>query len=292
MNINILKAKYIIIYFLNFFFAVNTFAQSSMEYADYLMNEKDYFRAISEYKRILYYADDIETKNECLLKISKSYLKSNQFKSSIRFSSRLLNQPKINIFQINKANTYIGLSYYGLRVFPIAEDYFKKSISSDKNDFSSFYLALLDVERGNYLEARKRYIILQKNTLIPELSIASEKLSNEVLNGLIIKRKNSFVSTFLSAIFPGSGQVYCEHYYDGIQAFAYVGVFSFATYASYKYDKKFNVNFYNTIIASSITALFHIGNIIGANRTASYYNMKQKQVFKDHIRGITFSIDY
>ena len=284
--------RYFFIFIILTVISVNIFAQSEMEYANYLMDEKDYFRAISEYKKLFYFSNDIETKNECLLKISKSYLKSNKFKSSIRFSSRLLNRPNISMDQFNKSNNYIGLCYYGLKVFPMAEDFFNKAVSSDTTGFSLFYLALLDVEKSNYREASKKYSTISKNSISPELIKVSEQLSSDVLKGYKIKSRNSYIASFLSTILPGSGQIYCKHYYDGIQSFLYVGAFAFATYASYKYDKKFNNNYINTYITLSITSLFHIGNIIGAERTATYYNLKQKQNLLDEIREKVFSIDY
>ena len=120
----------------------------------------------------------------------------------------------------------------------------------------------------------------------------SDQLSKDVLEGDNIYRKNQYFATILSSILPGSGQFYCHHYYDGIQAFIYVGAFAFGTYTSYRYDKNFNTNYFSTIATASITGLFHIGNIIGAQRTAGYYNLKQKQKFLDSIRIKVFSIDF
>jgi len=47
----------------------NAFAQSQLDYAHFLMNDQDYFRAISVYKEVMYFSDDAETKNFCLLQI-------------------------------------------------------------------------------------------------------------------------------------------------------------------------------------------------------------------------------
>ena len=272
--------------------ASDIFSQTQMDYADYLYAEKDYFRAISEYKRLLYFTNDNHIKNHCLLKISNAYLKSNKFKSSIRFSSRLLNQEDVNTDHFNKANNYIGLSYYGLKVFPMAEDFFRKAASSDTSGFSLFYLALLDVEKSKYEDASTKYHEIFQNFPDSEVSQLSQQLSSDVLKGYDVKRKNSYLAALMSAVLPGSGQIYCNHYYDGIQSFLYVGVFAFATYAAYQYDKHCTGHYVHTAIAVSITGLFHIGNIIGAQRTASYYNLKQKENFLNHIRESVFSIDY
>ena len=256
------------------------------------MKDNDYFRAISVYKQILFFSDDIDTKNFCLLQISKAYFKSNNYNGSIKFLSRLLNQSIISNDFLSTAQIYLGLNYYGLKVYPIAENYLKQASSKDTTGFSSYYLALLDVEKSNWNSASEKYKDIHRQYSQKQIGVLSEQLSKEVLEGNNINKKSPFFASFISTILPGFGQFYCNHYYDGIQAFIYVSAFSFVTYASYRYDKEFNTNYLSTIAASSITGLFHIGNIIGAQRTASYYNLKQKQNFLDSIRIKVFSIDF
>jgi len=268
------------------------FSQTRMDYADYLYAEKDYFRAISEYKRTFYFSDDNNLKNNCLLNISRAYLKSSRFKSSIRYASKLLNREDVHTDRVTRANHVIGLSYYGLKVFPMAEDFFNKAASSDTSGFSLFYLALLDVEKSKYEDAHIKYHDIAQNHPDSEVARLSMQLSADVLKGHDVKRKNPFLAALMSALLPGSGQLYCQHAYDGLQSFLYVGAFAFATYAAYQYDRHCSDHYVHTAIAVSITGLFHIGNIIGAQRTARYYNLKQKENFLNRIRESVFSIDY
>ena len=48
-------------------------SQNVVGFADALMHQGDYFRAISEYKRAAYYITDDSIKNYCLLQIARSY---------------------------------------------------------------------------------------------------------------------------------------------------------------------------------------------------------------------------
>lgn len=270
----------------------NVFAQSQLDYAHFLMNDQDYFRAISIYKQVMYFSDDAETKNFCLLQIVKAYHKSNRFKASIKFLSRLLNQPQLGNSYLNRAQIYLGLNYYGLRVYPIARDYFQKAAPADTTGFASYYLALLELENGNWKDASKSYEQVFLRFGQTQIGLLSKQLSEEVLKGEGIRSKNPYLASALSTILPGSGQFYCHHYYDAIQAFLYVSAFAFTTYAAYRYDKHHSKNYLGTYIAISITSLFHIGNVIGAQRTASYYNLKQKQRFLGQMRKKAFSIEY
>lgn len=81
------------------------------------------------------------------------------------------------------------------------------------------------------------------------------------------------------------------HYYDGLQALAFVSAFVLASYAAYRYDRDLNTNYLSTYAAISVTALFHLGNIIGAERTARYYNYRQRSDFMRDIRRKALSIE-
>ena len=45
-------------------------------FADALMRQGDYFRAITEYKRTLFESDDPELRRRCTLRIGRAYRKS------------------------------------------------------------------------------------------------------------------------------------------------------------------------------------------------------------------------
>jgi tetratricopeptide (TPR) repeat protein len=286
------RLNLIIIVLSLFYWPQNLAAQSELEYADCLFREQDYFRAITEYKKLYYYSKDSKCKNRCLLQISKAYLNSNQYKLSIKYANALLNRRETADADFSRANTVMGLSYYGLKVFPIAEDYFIKALETDTTEFSLFYLALLDAERFRYKEASFKYNKISQISKDRELANTSQQLAQQVQNGYLVKRRNPALATLMSVLVPGSGQVYCSHQYDGLQAALYVGAFTFASYACYRYDNKFRNNYINTYLAISITGLFHLGNIIGARRTAQYFNQKQRQNFLNGIREKTFSIEY
>ncbi len=87
------------------------------------------------------------------------------------------------------------------------------------------------------------------------------------------------MSGLLSALFPGAGQFYSEHYIDGAQALIVVGagfIYSTVAYQSYQDGLRGSIFPAFTI---GMTSLFHYGNILGAYRTAIYRNMKLKRDF-------------
>ncbi len=266
-------------------------AQTRLDYANDLMQDNDYFRAISVYKEILFFSEDAETRNHCLLQISKAYWKSNKFKASIKFLTRLLNSTDDSQYY-NSGMIYLGLNYYGLKTYQMAADYFKRVSRSDSSGFADLYLALVETEKGAYQQASQLFKEIHDSSPNSEIGAISKELADISLKGKNLKRKSPLVAGLFSVILPGSGQFYCRHYYDGLQAMLYVGAFALTTYAAHRYDKKFNDHYTSTYLAASITGMFHVGNVIGAYRTAQYYNFKQHQHFLKEVRFKVFSIEF
>ncbi len=266
--------------------------QSRLDFAAALAKESDYFRAISTYKEVLFFTDEPETRQHCLFEIARAYHKSNRYKTSIQYLARLLNQPDLPGPYVPRAQVYLGLNYYGLNVYPLAETYFQRATPNDFSGMALFYSALLKAEQGQWEEASRTYLTLSQQYPAREVGTLSRQLSTEILQGNNLPRRSPLLATVLSTIVPGAGQVYNRHYYDGLQAFLFVGSFAFASFAAYRYDRDIGNNYVSTIVALSITGIFHLANIIGARRTTTYFNLRQKKMFMDRVREITFSIDY
>lgn len=267
-------------------------AQNTADYASYLMQERDYFRAISEYKRILFFSQDPAEKQFSLFQIAKAYHFSNRYKSSIQYATRLLNQPDLPADYLPKAQIYLGLNYYRMRVFPLAEDHFRQAQSADSSGFALLYLGLLRAERGQWAQAGGSFREAAAQFPAGPAGALAGELSEDVLLGEKLPRKSPWLATMMSALLPGSGQIYNRHYYDGVQAFLFVGAFSFASYAAYRYDRDLNTNYLSTYAAISLTGIFHLANIIGANRTARFYNYRQKEKFLEQVREKVFREAY
>lgn len=271
---------------------IETSAQTQIDFASSLMKDQDYFRAISVYKEVMYFSDDINVKNFCLLQTAIAYHRSNKFKESIRFFSRLLNQPQLSDDSSTRAQIYLGLNYCRLRLYPIAEQYFQEAIPKDSTGFASYYLSLAKLEQGKWHEASRLYGELSQTYPDRPIGQISRELSTTALEGSHLRHRAPYLSAGLSLVIPGSGQFYCHHYYDGLQALTYVGAFAFASFNTYRYNENAHNNHLTTYISVSIAGLFYLGNIFGAHKTASYYNLRQKEDFLNSIRGKILSIDF
>lgn len=263
-----------------------------LRFAEYLMQDRDYFRAITTLKEVLFLNDTPATRQYCLYEIATAYQKSNRFRASIRYLSRLFNEPEVTPEFLNKGRIRLGLNYYGMRVFAQSQHAFNQATPGDSTGIALTYLALLEAERGNWITSSSYFGQAAAVAPDSDLGQVTRELEGKVLSGEQLSSRSPTLAAVMSAILPGSGQFYCGHAFDGIQAFLYVGAFSLASYMTYRYDRDINDNYVATYATLSATALFHSANIIGAYRTAGYYNLRRREVFMDGVRINVFSVDF
>ena len=262
-----------------------------LEFADFLFFDGDFFRAISVYKAIYFYSQDDDMKTYCILRIAKAYLKSNKYKSSIRYAGILANDDNALATVKTESFLLLGLNYYSLQNYQLASQFFTMADELQPFDQGLLYLGLIEAETRNWEGASEVFSTLARNNDNKQLTDLAHNLSLEVLKGKKIKRVSPVFSVFLSTLIPGAGQLYSGHFYDALQAFLYVGIFGLASYGVYLYDSHFSDHYVYTIAMVSITGLLHLSNIISAYRTAQYRNHRVENQFLDNIRSMVFT-DY
>jgi tetratricopeptide (TPR) repeat protein len=255
------------------------FSQTKSDYASFLMKSRDYFRAISVYKELSFYSKDKDSTLFYLSEIGKAYQLSKKYESSILVYSDLLNKYELNIQMKSNCETRLGISFVELGFPHQGFPYFFDAEKNDTTGIAKLYVALCNVKVKNFDKANSIYKEINNKSYNSSVKDVSSKSLELLTYSDKISRKSSFVAVIFSSIIPGLGQIYCNHYFDGFQAFGFVSIFSFATYATYRYDNKFSSNYILTIAMASITSALHFSNILGAGKTASYYNLKQEDLF-------------
>lgn len=281
------------ILYLMVFICATGFAQekTSFGYAAHLMQSRDYYRAISEFKRIAFFSKDSTEIQASYMQIARAYYKSGHFKSSVSYCGTLLNMGGLSSQLYLKSENYLGLNYYALGMNARADAIFSRNAKIDSSGFSTLFDGLVKTDALKWQEASAIFNKL-KDKQNRALSILGTELSDRVSRGRFLSYKSPVLSGVLSALIPGSGQLYSEHPVDALQAFLFVGAFAFSSYAAYKYDSQRKGPYIATGLALGITSLFHFGNILGAYKTAQYYNQKKQNDFINGIREKILEIDY
>ena len=248
------------------------------------MRERDYFRAISVYKELAFFSRNRDSTVFYLTQIGKAYRKSRKYELSIDAYSSIPGRFPLSSGLSNSININLGLNYLGLSVPSQALPYFSKVIDRDSTGLARFYAGMAECELGDWERATELYsgvIRMNSDTLLTRCSM---DILTRVSRAQDLPHRNPFVAGLLSTVIPGSGQLYCHHYVDAIQSFAFVSSLSFAAYGMYRYDQTRGSGYVLTGISIAVAAMFHFANILGAERTALYFNERQREVLLEGIR--------
>ncbi len=99
------------------------------------------------------------------------------------------------------------------------------------------------------------------------------------LDGTGLPRRSRVLSTALSAVVPGLGQVYCGRVVDGLYSFLAVAGPALATWWYAAEPARRDRTRIKVSIAALFTALFYSGNLYGANVAARDYNRYQQRQY-------------
>ncbi len=268
------------------------YPQTKVDFARSLMNERDYFRAISIYKELSFFSTNNDSTIFYLSQVGKAYRLSHKYDLSVETYTKILNTYRISQLVSNAIYLNLGLNYLGMQVPAQALPYFHEARSADTSGLALFYIGLAQCEMGNWVDARANYDSLSSMHASSAVARLSTEFSSTLSRADDIPHRSPALSAVLSTVVPGLGQLYSGHYFDAAQAFGFVASFSFVSYVAYHNDKRNHSNYVLTGIAVSLTGLFHIANIIGAERTAAYYNQRQQDIFLQDIRQKSLSVDF
>jgi len=113
-------------------------------------------------------------------------------------------------------------------------------------------------------------------------------LSN--LDGRSLSARSRFVSTALSSVIPGLGQAYSGKLGDGVYSLLVVAAFGTVSYYYYRNPDQ-DPGRIKFGIAAGLGALFHLGNVYGANIAARDYNALQRKNYLSRIESALNRVD-
>lgn len=170
-----------------------------LRFAENLQSEGDYYRAISEYKRFIYFCSDSVKSDSILYIISSLYQKMGQFENSLATLMKIKNRDeKKYLFELGK-------------VYFLAGDYRSAREFWNRSDtlIGWTYLREKNFRRARY------YLGFNDN---PRL-------------------KKPLYGALLSGIMPGLGRVYAGRTGDGISSFLLTAGFALSSFVYYKREQ-------------------------------------------------------
>jgi hypothetical protein len=256
------------------------FAQTPVDFADYLYSANDYRRAALEYERIAFLSlDDSVLASYSLLKSGEALLKINS------------PQRAANLYRFGLDNLHNEAIFtYGLLRAEFAQDNYgeveRLSASLEGTTLApnaAVYKSFALVFAG---EAEAATLALSG------LEASSTADSTIALINTPLRHRSPWVSAGFSTVLPGVGQAYCGRWGDAWQSFSVTALIAGAGMYYFFFSPDTSTG--NTIKAAvftSIGGLFWLGNVYGAVNSALDYNEYQERKRTEQLRNLLDQFD-
>lgn len=208
---------------------------------------KDYYRAITEYKREAFFADSAHQKRWADFRIGESYRKSGRAEESVSYLARAARFSESD--ELSDSCVFsLARSYIQMGSFPAA-----RAILDSLGKEVPCKLALAgwsSLLEGDFETARGLFASAGRDSLADLAAACTE-----------IRWKSPAAAAVMSAILPGSGQVYAGGYRQGVTSFLLHALFGYLTYRAIDDHRYFEA------AAAVYTGFsrFYVGNIISAS---------------------------
>jgi TolA-binding protein len=257
-----------------------------MGLADHFFQEEDYYRAITEYKRFLFFFPQSGRVEEALWKIAKSYFNGHKWDETISACDEWLKKfpdsPRAGDAYFLK-----GLAFAEKKDFSQARYFFQKTQESSPGtalaDEAQFQIARTYVKEEKWREAADEFRKVRKSSkLYPKGDYWAKGLDrmDEV------PHKSPAAAGILAAILPGAGHVYSERYRDAAVAFLLNGAFIWGMVESFQHN--------NNVVGGILTFFelgWYSGNIYSAVASAHKYNKREQQQYLEELeKGSNLSV--
>jgi tetratricopeptide (TPR) repeat protein len=247
-------------------------------FADFLFKKGEYYRAITEYYRLLHICTDSTKKVKLFSNIGLCYFHGADYEGYVSF----LKKNEIH-FQSNskiraEMDLYLGKSFYCLNQYPKVISTLERSNVSANNlfyDETQFLLGISYARIFDWQTAIKKMQLIKQDT--PQ-KIFAENISRSLKNFSKLPKKSPFWAGTLSSIIPGAGYFYCNRKGTGLTSLIVNGLLIW-TVRDAIIKKQYG-------LATAVSFLgigWYIGNIKGSIDAADIYNTNIRNEFIDYL---------
>ena len=242
-------------------------------FADYLYKQQDYKRALVEYKRYNFINGKRELPVD--IKIAKAYRYIRDYSHSTAKFQEILNNTIIDTLYQN-INYEIALNYFYQKKY-------SKTISILQENINVIDNKIIKLRYEKFLSIS--YLLNWDFTKSLDISyrlkdeVIKKKIINYNLTGKSLKSKSPFISGFMSSVIPGSGRIYCNRFWEGIQSLVVITLLAYQSYDGYK-----NNNYTKFYIYGSLGLGLYLSDIYGSIINANIFNRRQREQFHDQVR--------
>lgn len=250
-------------------FPLCAFGEKSSTFADRLFKNRDYYRAITEYKRFSYFSNESGQKRRASFRIGESYRKSGRPEKGIPY---LLGAARFNPPDAltDSCSFSLAKSWMELGQYEMAR-HILDSLQSEEDSTIMVLEAWSYFLEGDFQNARSSFLSAHASPLA-ELAVKGEEL----------RTKSPRAASVMSAVLPGTGQIYAGAYRQGFISMALHGLMGYLLYRSIVDQRYFEAaaTFYTGF------SRFYVSNIASASRLAGEHNEAQRSRLVEEARSM------
>ena len=250
-----------------------------LRFADHLYAERDFYRAITEYKRWLFLHPDSTNVPRIRLKIAQAYLEAGKTDAARLHLKELKEeyrgQPEGGAALLLLAGAYHAEARYLDAARELA-DYLAEYPDASATDQARLLRAMCLWQAGETDRARSE---LER---IPADSLArsqADRLLAAMPRYRNLPLKSPVLAGVLSAALPGAGQVYVGYYSDAAISFLLNGLLIWAAWEAFDNDE-----YVTGGLLSAVELGWYVGNVYNAVNDAHKFNRRLKRRFFRDLR--------
>jgi len=255
-------------------FVPNAHAEPNfLSFADSLVAENEYYRAITEYKRFLHYTPEDTRAAYAQLAIAKCLLAGERWdKADLALEKVWAIYP--GSIEAKTARQLYADAAYNRGDFATAETRYQRLrqiLSTESIDQPLYKEGLSQLQQGKIDATRNSFAALQ-SPLNLQLSLSLDEYQQ-------LPKKSPQLAGSLSALLPGAGQLYTERPLQAGIAFALNAAFIYGAIESWE-----NENYATSGILSLFEIGWYGGNIYNAMNNAHKFNRRQGDHFLEQLQ--------
>jgi len=257
-------------------------------FADSLVQEGEYYRAVTEYKRFLYFYPQSDKRDVAHFRIGTAFFAGEDYGEAVN-AFHDFRQFYTESKYILGAHYLEGTSYWRLKRYDQAQTTFETIIDffpgTEDAQHALKAMTAISLDKGD-AKAGLKYLNNYMKQYGQNVEIARiEKAKNLISEYENAPRKSRALAATLSAIIPGTGYMYAGRYGDGWTAFATNALFIYGTVTAVQQE-----NYTTAYIVGAFGLPFYIGNIYGSANAVKKWNLGVRKDLHDRI-FITLGFD-
>ena len=251
--------------------------KAQMGLGDYFFEDGDFYRAITEYKRFLFFFPESLRAEEALWKIASSYFQGKKWDEALSAADDLLKKHPSSPWA-PEAVLLKGRCWMEKKEFSQARHYFllarEMAAGTGIAQEAQWQTAVSFLREDRWKEAAAEFRKVEPSSrLYPRAEYWAQGLE-----GIEEVPQKSPTTAGILAVLPGAGHLYCERYRDAGIAFVLNAAFIWGMVESFKHE--------NYVVGGILTFFelgWYSGNIYSAVSSAHKYNRNKKKEYLDNL---------